>query len=113
MNSELCRKGRRFGVWRAVADISEAMRQELGPDICAYTEDELAASLKVRRPIKYYARLDEGGGPGYIGSSPDPSTKIKLLWDAHFVIVHIESTHQILPGGLQEEDPQRQVLSAK
>lgn len=50
INSEFCRKGRRLGIWRAVADISEALREELGPNICAYSEEELAQALKKSAP---------------------------------------------------------------
>jgi hypothetical protein len=39
--SELCQKGRQLGKYRAVVDLAEAIRYDLGNDICAYSEKEL------------------------------------------------------------------------
>jgi len=36
LHSELCRKGRRMGIWRAIADLSEAMREFGGGDLCVF-----------------------------------------------------------------------------
>jgi hypothetical protein len=69
INSEFCKKGRRLGLWRSIADISEAMREELGPNICAYTELELYAALANRPPVKYFATQGQKGEPGNIGLS--------------------------------------------
>lgn len=84
LNSELCRKGRRLGLWRAVADISEAMREELGPDICAYDEWELDDALGRKKPIKYYADTGGSVGPGHIGLSSRKSGPLKLEWDHEY-----------------------------
>jgi len=84
LQSELCRKGRRLGVWRAVADISEAMREELGPDICAYDEWELNEALSKKKSIKYYADAGDGAGPGHIGLSSRKSGQLKLEWDHEY-----------------------------
>lgn len=80
-NSEPCKKGRRLGLWRAIADISEAMRDELGPNICAYAEQELADALRNRPPIKYYAKKGTDGEPGHIGLSSRHSERLRLQWN--------------------------------
>ncbi|KAH9210791.1 hypothetical protein DL95DRAFT_412706 [Leptodontidium sp. 2 PMI_412] len=59
LNSELCKKGRRLGIWRAVADISE---EELGSNICAYSESEVADALAKRPSVMYYATQEDAGG---------------------------------------------------
>jgi hypothetical protein len=43
--SELCQKGRQLGKYRAVVDLAEAIRYDLGNDICAYSEKELESEL--------------------------------------------------------------------
>jgi hypothetical protein len=83
-NSELCKKGRRLGLWRAVADISEAMREELGPNICAYSESELTEALKNRPPIKYYVKHGTEQEPGHIGLSSKSSGKVRLRWNYEY-----------------------------
>jgi len=83
-NSELCKKGRRLGLWRAVADISEAMREELGPNICAYSESELAKALKNRPPIKYYVKHGTSQEPGHIGLSSKTSERVRLRWNHEY-----------------------------
>jgi len=45
-NSELCKKTDTEALWRPVGDIFEAMREELGPNICAFSEGELAESAE-------------------------------------------------------------------
>jgi hypothetical protein len=83
-NSELCKKGRRLGLWRAISDISEAMREELGPNICAYSESELAEVLKNRPPIKYYVDHGTSQEPSHIGLSSKASGRIRLRWDHEY-----------------------------
>ncbi|KUJ19250.1 uncharacterized protein LY89DRAFT_780239 [Mollisia scopiformis] len=84
LRSELCKKGRRLGLWRAVADISEAMREELGPNICAYDEWDLAEALRRKDPIKYYAEPGDGVEPGHIGLSSRRSGPLKLEWNHEY-----------------------------
>ncbi|PMD18329.1 hypothetical protein NA56DRAFT_706936 [Hyaloscypha hepaticicola] len=83
-NSELCKKGRRLGLWRAIADISEAMREELGPNICTYLEKELAEALKNKPPIKYYVKHGTEQEPGHIGLSTQSSGRVELRWDHEY-----------------------------
>ncbi|KAJ9630871.1 hypothetical protein H2203_001396 [Taxawa tesnikishii (nom. ined.)] len=46
--SQLVRKGRTMGTWRAIADLAEAMKEELGPHTGAYSESELQNALSKR-----------------------------------------------------------------
>ena len=51
--SELCQKGRQLGKYRAVVDLAEAIRYDLGNDICAYSEKELESELAKFSGVKY------------------------------------------------------------
>ena len=79
-NSQLCRKRRRMGTYRAIADISEAMREDLGRNLCAYSEDELRKAVRKQGFIKYYVSNEEDGMPAHLGLSSRPSGKVKLEW---------------------------------
>ncbi|CAG8974677.1 hypothetical protein HYALB_00006411 [Hymenoscyphus albidus] len=80
-NSELCKKKRHLGIWRAIADLSEAMREDLGSDVCAYSNKEIARVLKKRPPIKYYVEDDYKSEAAHIGLSSRPSGQVLLRWD--------------------------------
>ena len=82
--SQLCKKGRRMGIYRAIADISEVMREDLGPNLCAYSEAELTAAVRKQRPIKYYVSDENADGVAHIGLSSRPSGKVKLSWDQEY-----------------------------
>lgn len=43
--SQLCQAGCRVGKYRAIIDIGEALKEDLGPNTCAYSGDELRAAL--------------------------------------------------------------------
>ncbi|KAL8839788.1 MAG: hypothetical protein Q9170_001599 [Blastenia crenularia] len=83
-NSQFTRKGRRMDTYRAIADIAEAMKGDLGEDTCAYSEKELAAALKRGGPIKYYVEPDAEGEKGHIGLSSRQSKRAKLEWDKKY-----------------------------
>ena len=83
-NSQLCRKGRRMGVYRGMVDISEAIREDLGNNLCAYSEEELAAAVQRQGPVKYYASDVEDGQSAHIGLSSRQSGKVKLRWDQKY-----------------------------
>jgi hypothetical protein len=51
--SRLCRRGRRLGTLRAVSDLADAMREEIGPDIRGHTENQLMEGLKGWRGVEY------------------------------------------------------------
>jgi hypothetical protein len=65
--SELCQKGRRLGKYRATVDLVESICQDLGNDICAYSEKELTEKLEKQGGIKYYVEQGEGDGISHIG----------------------------------------------
>lgn len=52
--SELCKKGRGLGKYRAAVDVAEAIMEELGPDICAYKDEESEKTIKSRPPTTYF-----------------------------------------------------------
>lgn len=83
-NSQLTIAGRRMGTYRAIADISEAMREDLGPNLCGYPEKELAAAVKGRRPVKYYVEEGKEGKAGRIGLSSRKSEKVKVTWGREY-----------------------------
>jgi hypothetical protein len=65
--SELCQKGRRLGKYRASVDLVESICQDLGNDICAYSEKELTEKLEKQGGIKYYVEQGEGDDISHIG----------------------------------------------
>ncbi|EON63523.1 hypothetical protein W97_02751 [Coniosporium apollinis CBS 100218] len=82
-NSELTRKGRTMGPWRAVVDLAEAMALELGPHTNGYSDAQLAKILENRPPIKYDAQVDEKG-LSHIGLAPRLSARLKLSFEAMY-----------------------------
>ena len=81
-NSQCYQKGRRMGPYRALTDLGEAIRRELGPDTGAYSEEELAAATRKRPSIKY--RVEERDGHSRIALTPGPSAKVQLDWDKEY-----------------------------
>lgn len=72
--SELCKKGRRLGKYRAAMDMAEIAGEDLGPNISAYNDEELEKALRRRPPIKYAVLPPTGencteGRPAHIGLS--------------------------------------------
>ena len=65
--SELCRKGRSLGQFRAAVDMVESIHRDLGPEICAYSDQELKEELEKQGGIKYYVHHGEGVAPSHIG----------------------------------------------
>jgi hypothetical protein len=65
--SELCRKGRSLGKYRAAVDLVESIHRDLGNDICAYSEKELSEELEKQGGIKYYVEEREGDAASHIG----------------------------------------------
>ena len=65
--SALCQKGRRLGKYRAAVDLVESIHQDLGKDICAYSEQELKDELKKQGGIKYYVEHRDGDAASHIG----------------------------------------------
>ena len=71
LNSQLCRNGRKVrGYFRAAADVSEAMRETLGDEFCAYSDAEIAKELgKERNGLRYYTSYAKDGEVSHIGIS--------------------------------------------
>ena len=71
LNSQLCRKGRKVrGYFRAATDISEAMRETLGDEFCAYSDSEIAQELrKEGNGLCYYTTYAKEGDVSHIGIS--------------------------------------------
>lgn len=82
-NSELTRKGRTMGTWRAVADLAEAMTMELGPHANSYSDKQLGKVLENRPPIKYHSSVDEKG-MHRIHLAPRQSGKLDLSYEATY-----------------------------
>ncbi|KAL8826977.1 MAG: hypothetical protein Q9191_003464 [Dirinaria sp. TL-2023a] len=80
LKSQFTRVGRRMGTYRAIADIAEAMREDLGPNLCAYSDKELAHALKTQGRLKYYVREGAEDEAGHIGLSSRMSEKVHLDW---------------------------------
>ena len=97
-HSALCRSGRGIrGPFRPAADLSEAMTEVLGSDICAYSDKELSQALRAESGLRYYADDGLKRDVSHIGVSsrrtgrvPFRSTKVygrytKILWhNRHF-----------------------------
>jgi len=96
VNGELVNKGRQLGKWRAIIDLSEAMKEDLGENLCAYSEKELRRALRKKAPLKYFS-TDAGGersglsdetglcdGLGHVGLSSRKSSRVKLAFDKYY-----------------------------
>ena len=80
LKSQLTIAGRRMGPYRAIRDISEAMREDLGPNLCGYSEKELAAAVQKQGPVKYFVTEGKDDEAGRIGLSSRRSEKVRLTW---------------------------------
>jgi hypothetical protein len=77
-------KDRRYGTWRAILDLAESVNRDLGPDTCAYSEDEIMEALK-DQTVRYRVGYREDG-VAHIGLSSEDSTgrEFKLDWDQEY-----------------------------
>ncbi len=73
-----------MGMYRAIADISEAMREDLGPNLCAFLDAELTVAVRKQRPIRYYVSDGKEDGTAHIGLSSRSSGKMKVSWDQEY-----------------------------
>lgn len=80
--SQCYQKWRWMGPYRALIDLGAAVNMDLGPDLGAYSEEELAAALKKRPRIKYGVQRENG--QSRIVLSSRPSTKVRLEWDKEY-----------------------------
>lgn len=58
-----------------MADLSEAMTEVLGNEICAYSDSELARELAKQPGMRYYAS-DRMGGVSHIGLSSRSRSRV-------------------------------------
>ena len=85
LKSQLTIAGRRMGIYRAIADVSEAMHEDLGSNLCGYSDKELERAVKKQGPVKYYVQKAKGdGGLGKIGLSSRKSDKVQITWGTKF-----------------------------
>jgi len=85
VRSELCRKGRRLGTWRAILDLSESISRDLGPDTCAYSSNELSKALKDKK-ARYVVSMGTGNMLHH-GLSSDElpyAGKVRLRWNQKY-----------------------------
>ena len=70
LSSELCRNGRKVrGPFRATEDLSAAIREVLGEETCAYSEEQLAKHLSNQAGLRYYSEDLRDSGTSHIGLS--------------------------------------------
>ena len=69
MTSQLLFKNRKVrGHYRATADLAEAMKDVLGDEYCAYSDNEIARELKrERNGLRYHSTDDKVKGIAHIG----------------------------------------------
>lgn len=67
--SDLCRKHRSLGKYRAAVDMVEAIHDSLGRDICAYSDRELERELSRGPGIQYSVTQQKGNAMSHIGLS--------------------------------------------
>lgn len=76
--SDLCRHGRKVrGPFRAAEDLSEATREVLGSETCAYSDAQLADELQ-RYRLGYYSKDVDGKGTSHIGLTSVKNCNVKL-----------------------------------
>ena len=79
--SRLCRQGRRMGTYRAIVDLADAIKEELGGNLGACSNKELEKALRKRGPVKYFVeegKGEEADGPGRIGLSSRGSKRVTV-----------------------------------
>ena len=70
---------RHLGRYRAAVDMVEAIREDLGHNTCAYTDEELDRELKKQPGVKYYVDYGEGEAPAHIGLTSRPDKGMAKL----------------------------------
>ena len=81
-NSEMCRKRRRMGPYRAIVDMGNTLRAELGEELGGYSERELRKVVKGRvRSVKYMVDEREEGGAPRVRLATGRSARVRLEWN--------------------------------
>ena len=86
LQSEFKKKPRGMGKYRAVVDLGDMIREELGSDISALSDSALEAELKKRLPVRYHVSnlvTAMGDKHAHIGlsSNDHQGEKVKLEYD--------------------------------
>ena len=77
--SELCRNGRKLrGPYRAVDDLAEAMKEVLGDETCAYSNDDLSRALEKQPGLRYYTEHVKARDVVHIGISSIRRNAVKI-----------------------------------
>jgi hypothetical protein len=79
-NSELVRKGRNMGMYRAIADTAEAIMEALGPDTNAYSNKQLKTALKKYPGVMYSVEEKAEIGAEHIRLSSKKAERLQLSW---------------------------------
>lgn len=82
--NEICKKGRQMGIYRAIIDISEAIRRDLGPNLAAYFEEQLVGALHQQGQIKYHFSKPNSDSSMHIGLSSRDSGRTRLERDCTY-----------------------------
>ena len=81
-NSQMCRKRRRMGPYRAIVDVGETLRAELGEELGAYSERELRKAVEKRvRGVKYVVEEREEDGAPRVRLATGQSERVRLEWN--------------------------------
>jgi hypothetical protein len=85
-NSEFVKKGRGYGTWRAILDLAESVNRDLGPDTCAYSEEELVRALEEQNAVGYVIEERENGVPhiGLRNHSELRQRRLRLYWNLNY-----------------------------
>ena len=85
--SEFIKKRRTMGKYRATVDLAEAIKEELGSNLCVLSDAALERELKERASIRYHVYEETEGAHPYIGlSSTNPQgQKVRLEYGKLYV----------------------------
>ena len=83
-NSQMSRKRRRLGTYRAILDVGDVLRGELGDELGAYSEKELRRAVDKVGRVKYRVSNVEEEGLPRVRLSTGPSQKVKLNWGTFY-----------------------------
>ncbi|KAL9130340.1 MAG: hypothetical protein Q9217_001442 [Psora testacea] len=79
LHSELCRYGRKLrGPFRATEDLSAAIKELLGEETCAYSDEQLAKELSRHPGLRYYSTDVKDKELSHIGLSSVTLRNVKL-----------------------------------
>lgn len=89
VHSELFQKGRGFGTWRAILDLSESLKVMIGhKNLCAYTEKELSGCIQARNMAMYKSYEGEKGSGRFglreVRHGHHAQGRLELQWDRQY-----------------------------